>query len=79
MSLVRSSLQRLVAAVGSLESAFDSLESSIAGEQRDMFASGASNQNGGLQSSGAQKEAMAQRLDVAIEKVEKMLAQGSGQ
>lgn len=77
MSAVRTSLQRLTAAIGSLETSVDMLENAKMGEQRDMFAAPVSNENANEAKLAASqnKKAMADRLDTAIEKVEKMLAQ----
>lgn len=71
MSAIRSALENLNSIIGELESSVDTLEMTRKGEQRDMFASAPSNENG--KSSGVSGEAIAKRLDSAIEKVEKLL------
>ena len=73
MTAIRSSLQRLTAALGKLESSVDSMEGAMAGKQRDMFAMPSSNQNAAGTIVGQDKEKIAARLDVAIEKVERLL------
>ncbi len=75
MSAIRTSLQRLTAALGNLETSVDQLETSVTGVQRDMFATGPSNENGAKASGSENKKVIADRLDNAIEKVEKLLAQ----
>ncbi|MFP4314332.1 MAG: hypothetical protein ACLFR0_08395 [Alphaproteobacteria bacterium] len=75
MSAVRSSLENLHNAIVKLESAVGIMEESRMGEQRDMFSIAPSNEN------GTQKildgGVIASRLDNAIEKVEKLLKDGS--
>jgi len=71
VSAIRSALENLNSIIGELESSVDTMEMTRKGEQRDMFASSPSNENG--KSSGVSGEAIAKRLDSAIEKVEKLL------
>lgn len=73
MSAVRYALENLHAVIGNLERSVEGLENSRLGEQRDMFQM-ASNENGLDKAKG---EAIAQRLDSAIEKVEKILKETS--
>lgn len=82
MSDIRSALEKLSEKVESLEQVVEYYETTKSGEQRDMFAgptdnkSSASNENASAISE-EKKVAMAGRLDSAINKVEKMLADGS--
>ena len=77
MSLVRHALQRLGGVVGDLEGSVAGLEQVLSGEQRDMFSS-PSNEN--LSDDPpvffAVGAAAAQRVDRAIEGVEKLLREG---
>jgi len=73
VSAIRSALQNLNSIIGELEHSVETMELARKGEQRDMFASSPSNENG--KSSGVSGEAIAKRLDSAIEKVEKLLGE----
>lgn len=73
MSRIRQSLERLHQSIGRLETNISSVEDKIAEFQHDMFAN-ASNQNEQLgENTGANAQILAQRLDTAIEKVERIL------
>lgn len=76
MSAVRSSIENLHNAIMRLDSALTDLEENRKGEQRDMFAAPASNENGSDDNS-ADNSVIAKRLDNAIEKVEQLLKDGS--
>ncbi|MAE50250.1 MAG: hypothetical protein CMH27_00400 [Micavibrio sp.] len=69
MSTIRAALENLNSVIGTLEQSVDMMEQARKGEQRDMFAA-PSNENG---KNTIDKEAVAKRLDNAIEKVEKLL------
>lgn len=75
MSAIQSALQNLNSVIGQLEHSVETMEMARRGEQRDMFASAPSNENG--QASAVSGELIAQRLDSAIEKVEKLLDEES--
>lgn len=78
MSVIHTALQRLHASIGNLENAMDGYEDTvIAGQQRDMFAE-VSNQNEQKVRVLTEKNDMiAERLDDAIERVEKILQKGA--
>ena len=73
MRSIRSSLENLLHAVNNLEQAAEQIEASQQGHQRDMFLS-ASNENKATQQ---QNDAIAQRLDMAIERVERLLGESN--
>ena len=73
MSAIRSALQNLNSIIDELEHSVEAMEMARKGEQRDMFASSPSNENG--KSSSVSGEVIAKRLDSAIEKVEKLLGE----
>lgn len=73
VSAIRSALENLHSVIGHLEHSVETMEMTRKGEQRDMFASSPSNENG--QNSGVSGEVIAKRLDSAIEKVEKLLGE----
>lgn len=74
MSALMQALSKLDHMVGKLEGATDTLEHTLEGQQRDMFAANqaaAANGNGHVQPA-----VIAERLDNAIEKVEGLLEEG---
>ncbi len=73
MSVILKVVSKLENSVSKLEDSVMSLEGTVAGQQRDMFTKPAKVANG---SNGMQGAIMAQRLDQAIEKVEKLLSEG---
>lgn len=76
MSKIRQSLERLHQSLGRLENNISTVENKIAEYQHDMFSQASnapSNQNDLGESSGANAQILAQRLDTAIEKVERIL------
>jgi hypothetical protein len=73
VSEVKKALSNLSYIVGKLEDSVDDMEQAMAGQQRDMFASGKA-LNG---KKGAAGRVLAERLDRTIEKVETLL-QGGG-
>lgn len=72
MSALHNALQHLNSVITYLEKSVDVMEKNRVGEQRDMFAM-PSNENAAKQA--AKDEAIAARLDSAIETVEKILAE----
>ena len=78
MSAIKHALAKLDDVVERLEGSMDGLEESLAGEQRDMFAS-PSNQNTSAKKNGhgsIDGAILAKRLDSAIKKVETILKEG---
>ncbi len=73
MSAIHSALENLHTVIGNLERSVDTLEMTRVGEQRDMFQQ-PSNENGLDKAKGVM---IAQRLDSAIEKVERLLKETS--
>ena len=75
MSAIRQALEKLNGSLQNLESSVTGLENNLAGEQRDMFGHPpASNEN----TNGAIDAALvAQRLDIAIERVEQVLSEAA--
>jgi len=73
MSRIRQSLERLNASLGRLEGNISTVEAKLKEYQHDMFAA-VSNQNQSLgDSTSANAQILSQRLDTAIEKVERIL------
>lgn len=72
MSAIKHSLANLRNAVGRLEVSLHSMESAMAGQQRDMFAA-AQPVKGNGKGFPVDSAIIAQRLDKAIQKVEELL------
>lgn len=75
MSVVRSSIENLHSAIVKLENAVNVMEETRVGEQPDMFSVSPSNENGS--DKVIDGSIIARRLDTAIERVEKLLRDGS--
>ena len=75
MSNVRLALSRLGQKVNNLEGSMEHLEVKLAGEQRDMFAAPDDAANG----NAVDQQAVAQKLDTAIETIEGMLESDAGE
>ena len=71
MSQVTRALSRLGRVVTNLEGVASGLEASLSGQQRDMFAAPVSASN--TNTSDIDKELVAKKLDLAIEKIEEIL------
>ncbi len=72
MSALRQALIRLNRAVGSLEISAHNLEKSLNGQQRDMFAMAGAGANNNVD-----PEVVAEKLDLAIARIEKVLKEES--
>ncbi len=76
VSILYQALENLNGSLNNLESTVTGLESSVAGQQRDMFGypsdSPASNENAKIDPA-----VVAQRLDIAIERVEQVLSEAA--
>ncbi|MCB1652320.1 MAG: hypothetical protein KDI46_09735 [Alphaproteobacteria bacterium] len=68
MSAVSHALSNLSQAIGSLEGAVYRLETSVSGQQRDMFSAGHANANGGVA-----PDVAVEKLGVAIQSIESVL------
>lgn len=76
MSAIIEALKKLDQSIGKLESNATTLETALAGQQRDMFPDNASNENSESTGTSITKDEIADRLDQAIETVEKLLKEG---
>ena len=79
MSAIKQALEKLNTSLNDLETSVGSLERNLTGEQRDMFGHPpAVNENTG-ETNGAAIDAalVAQRLDIAIERVEQVLSEAA--
>ena len=79
MSALQQALEKLNGSLNNLESTVTGLEHNLAGQQRDMFGHpAASNENDTDVNGKAIDAAMvAQRLDIAIERVEQVLSEAA--
>lgn len=79
MSALQQALEKLNGSLQNLESSVTGLEHNLAGEQRDMFGHPvASNENATDMDGTVINTAMvAQRLDIAIERVEQVLSEAA--
>lgn len=75
MSDVMRALSRLGKVVRNLEGSVDHLESSLSGEQRDMFSAPPANTN----ASDIDKDKVVKKLDLAISKIEDILEEDQKQ
>ena len=75
VSQVAQALSKLSQVVGKLEGSVNVLETSLAGEQRDMFGASNASNNNAVQN-GVDTELVAQKIDLAIEKIEDVLSEG---
>jgi hypothetical protein len=77
VSSTRQALAKLEKAVGKLEGQVVKFESSMTGQQRDMFGAPIVKKNGSANGNGSdlQGALFAKRLDQAIEKVESLLTE----
>ena len=74
MTALAQALQKLNGSLNNLEAKVNGLETNLSGSQRDMFGHPeAVNENG----TNIDPAVVAQRLDIAIEKVEKVLQEAS--
>ena len=74
MSALKQALEKLNGSLSNLETSVTGLESNLAGAQRDMFGHpAASNEN----DTAIDTALVAQRLDVAIERVEQVLSEAA--
>ncbi len=74
MSALQQALEKLNGSLNNLETSVTGLESNLAGAQRDMFGHPpASNEN----DTAIDTALVAQRLDVAIERVEQVLSEAA--
>ena len=79
MSVLQEALNKLNSSLNHLESSVGTLETNLAGEQRDMFGHPkASNENDtDINGTAIDAALVAQRLDIAIERVEQVLSEAA--
>jgi len=79
MSALQQALEKLNGSLDNLESSVGSLEVTLAGEQRDMFGVPTPSNENDTNTNGAAIDAalVAQRLDIAIERVEQVLSEAA--
>ena len=74
MSALKQALEKLNGSLNNLETSVNGLEGNLTGAQRDMFGHpAASNEN----STAIDTALVAQRLDIAIERVEQVLSEAA--
>ena len=76
MSAILDALVKLEQSIGSLEGAAAHVESTLAGEQRDMFGGGKS--AAAANANGLDANIVAEKLDNAIAQMETVLQEGHG-
>lgn len=78
MSAILDALVKLEQSIGNLEGAAAYIETNLAGQQRDMFSSPAPPPANGNGAENIDMNLVAEKLDSAIENVEKVLQEGRG-
>jgi len=79
LSALQQALDKLNGSLSNLESSVGSLEQTLAGEQRDMFGVPTASNENVTETNGQAIDAalVAQRLDIAIERVEQVLSEAA--
>ena len=79
MSAILQAIEKLNGSLDNLETSVSSLETNLAGEQRDMFGHPPASNENTTEANGAAIDTalVAQRLDIAIERVEQVLSEAA--